>query len=119
MEAAQADTREMIRVSPGKAPPSHAMLLGVPALELDFADDDGDDDFTDLAGEPSDGAPGAEEAKGQKDEEELAASHAEIMRIVHSDVAAAEDPSASVQFDPDVEASPTGSLVSSACGTEL
>ena len=86
------------------------MSAGVPALELDFADDDGDDDFTDLAVEPSDGAPGAEEANGQKDAEELAASHAEIMRIVHSDVAAAEDPSTSVKFDPDVEASPTGSL---------
>ena len=32
------------------------------------------------------------------------------MRIVHSDVAAAEDPSASVRFDPEVEATPTGSL---------
>ena len=110
MEAAQADTQEMIRVSPGKAPPSHAMSAGVPALELDFADDDGDDDFTDLAVDPPGGVPGAEEAKGQRDEEELAASHAEIMRIVHSDVAAAEDPSASVRFDPEVEATPTGSL---------
>ena len=83
-EAAQADTREMIsdliRVSPGKAPPSHAMSAGVPALELDFADDDGDDDFTDLAVDSSDVVPGAEEAKGLKDEDELAASHAEIMQ---------------------------------------
>ena len=87
------------------------MSAGVPALELYFADDDGDDDgFTDLAVGPSDGVPGAEEAKGLKDEDELAASHAEIMRIVHSEVAAAEDPSASVKFDPKVEASPTGSL---------
>ena len=114
METAQADTREMVRVSPGKAPPSQAMSAGVPALELDFedddgADDDGDDDFADLEVESPDGVPGSEEAKG-RDEEELAASHAEIMRIVHSDVAAAEDPSASVRFDPEVEATPTGSL---------
>ena len=120
MEAAQADTRKMTRVSPGKAPPSHAMPAGVPALELDFADDDGDDDFTDLEVDLSDGAPGAEEAKGQRDEEELAASHAEIMRIVHSDVAAAEDPSASVRFDPEVDGHPhPHRIFGSACGTEL
>ena len=102
-EAAQADTREMVRVSPGKATPSHAMSTGVPALELDFADDDGDDSgFTDLAVDPSDVVPGAQEGKGAKDEDELAASHAEIMQIVHSEVAAAE-------VEP-AEASPTGSL---------
>ena len=115
MEAAQADTREMARVSPGKATPSHAMSAGVPALELDFAGADGDDDgFTDLAADPPGVNSGAEESKGSKDEEELAASHAEIMRIVHSEVASAEDPSTSVQFDPAVEASPTGSLALSA-----
>ena len=101
----------MVRVPPGNTTPSHAMSAGVPALELDFADADGDDDgFTDLAADPSDVVPGTEEAKGSKDDEELAASHAEIMRIVHSEVASAEDSSASVQFDPAVEASPTGSL---------
>ena len=72
------------------------MSAGVPALELDFedddgADDDGDDDFADLEVELPDGVPGSEEAKG-RGEEELAASHAEIMRIVHSDVAAALEP---------------------------
>ena len=115
MEAAQADTREMAKVSPGKATPSHAMSAGVSAFELDFADDDGDDDgFTDLAADLSGVVSGAEESKGSKDEEELAASHAEIMRIVHPEVASAEDPSASVQFDPAMEASPTGSLALSA-----
>ena len=90
------------------------LSAGVPAaLDLDFAGYDEDDDgFTDLAADPPGVGSGAEEPKEPKDGEVvLAASHAEIMRIVHSEVSAAEDPSASVQFDPVVqEASPTGSL---------
>ena len=58
-----------------KATPSQAMSAGVPALELGFADDDGDDEgFTDLAADPPGSVPGAEEAEGSKGEEELAAS---------------------------------------------
>ena len=95
------------------------LSAGVPALELDFAGYDEDDDgFTDLAADPPGVGSGAEEPKEPKDGEVvLAASHAEIMRIVHSEVSAAEDPSASVQFDPVVqEASPTGPWLSSALG---
>ena len=90
-------------------------------MELDFADDDdGDDDFTDLAVEsPPDVVPGAEEAKGLKDEGELAASHAEIMRILHADVEAAEGPSASVgEVRPRGGGLPHG-IIGFACGKEL